>query len=206
MNLVAKLNDVGQNGSSSLITTGCLKGSHFRFHERPEPLKPGEVYEFRIPLWATSYLVPKGHRLRLSVSCSDFPRIWPTPSNPKIRVFFGGKHASSIRFPVVRPLATPVDSPEIKRPDPTVNRFPCIIDAAPLWKIEQDLATGSLAVITGTMEQIRIPTGGKLHQNHIVKASVTASQPDGAKVEGETTFRLELPVAGLVQIEAKTLI
>lgn len=206
VNLVAKLNDVAQNGSSSLITTGCLKGSHFRSHERPEPLKTGEVYEFRIPLWATSYVVSKGHRLRLSVSCSDFPRIWPTLTNPMIRLFFSGAHASFIRFPVVPPLATPMERPEIKRPDPTVNRLPCIIDAAPLWKIEQDLATGKVAVVTGTMEQIRIPTGGKLQQNHIVKASVSASQPDGAKVEGETTFCLDLPAAGLVEVESKTLI
>ncbi len=206
VHLVAKLNDVGKNGSSSLITTGCLKGSHLRSHERPEQLKPGEVYEFRIPLWGTSYLVPKGHRLRLSISCSDFPRIWPMDTNPKIRVFFGRGRASSVRIPVIPPPAAPMPVPSIRRPDPTVNRFPYIIDAAPLWKIEQDLATGTLTVVTGTMEQIRIPGGGKLQLNHTAKASVKASQPDGAKIEGETTVRLDLPVAGLVQVEAKTLI
>jgi hypothetical protein len=56
------------------------------------------------------------------------------------------------------------------------------------------------------MEEIRIPTGGKLQLSHAVKASVKASQPDGAKVEGATTFCLDLPVAGLVEVEAKTLI
>lgn len=206
VHLVAKLNDVGQDGNSSLITTGCLKGSHHHSHERPEPVKPGEVYEFRIPLWATSYLVPKGHRLRLSVSCSDFPRIWSTCTNPKIRLFFGRGRASSVRIPVVPFPATPMPVPSVRRPDPTVNRFPYIIDAAPLWKIEQDMVSGTLTVETGSMEQIRIPSGGKLQQSHTVKAIITASQPDGAKIEGETILHLELPVAGLVEVEAKTLI
>ena len=64
----------------------------------------GEVYEFRVPLWATSYHVAQGHRLRVSVSCADFPRLWPTRTNPQIRVFCGGRSkASAIRLPLVPP-------------------------------------------------------------------------------------------------------
>ncbi len=38
------------------------------------------------------------------------------------------------------------------------------------------------------------------------RASVTDSCPDGAKIEGETTVRVDLPVAGDVEVEARTLI
>ena len=41
----------------------------------PVPLASGEVIEARVAVWATSYEVPAGHRLRVSVSCADFPRI-----------------------------------------------------------------------------------------------------------------------------------
>jgi putative CocE/NonD family hydrolase len=204
VNLVAKLNVVGPDGSSSLITTGWLKGDHHRSHERPEPLQSGKVYEFRIPLWATSYLVPQGHRLRLSVSCSDFPRIWPTRTNPEIRLFWGGTHLSSVCLSAVPPSAAPVSGPPIRRPEPGINRTPLLVDSAPRWKVERDLATGTLAITTGSKQHMTLPNGGIFQMDHSAKAGVTISRPDGAKVEGETTIRLDLPAAGIVQVETKS--
>ena len=40
----------------------------------PAPLEPGEVYELRIDLWATATVFGAGHRIRLDVSSSNFPR------------------------------------------------------------------------------------------------------------------------------------
>jgi hypothetical protein len=37
-------------------------------------LNPGQVYPFKIDLWATSNVFRTGHRLRLEVSSSNFPR------------------------------------------------------------------------------------------------------------------------------------
>ncbi len=204
VNLVAKLNAVGPDGSSSLITTGWLKGSHRLSHVHPEPLRLGEVYTFRIPMWATSYLVPKGHRLRLSISCADFPRIWPTPTNPEIRLFFGGARASSLRIPVVPSPTAPVSEPEMPRPESGVNRLPWIIDFAPQWKVEQDFATDTLTVTTGEREQIALPSGGTFEIDRSSKASVTVSRPDGAKIVSETTVRFYTPTEGVIQVEAKS--
>jgi hypothetical protein len=206
VNLVARLTAVGPKGGSSLITRGWLRGTHHSSHERPESLEMGKVYEFHIPLWATSYLVPKGHRLRLSVSCSDFPRLWPTPTNPQIRLFSGGSSASFVKLPVVPPAPTPITGPEMLRPDPAVNRAPLLTEFAPRWIIEQDLATGTLTVVTGMKQQLIIASGGKLSIDYTVEASVTNSQPDGAKIKGEATMHLDLPVTGPVQVETKTLI
>jgi putative CocE/NonD family hydrolase len=206
VNLVAKLSSVGADGSSSLITTGWLKGSHCLSHERPEPLKPGQVYEFTVPLWAASYLVPKGNRLRLSVSCADFPHLWPTKTNPRIRLFFGGSQASRIRIPVVPPPAAAAGGAEIRRPDPAVNRFPSVLEAVPKWGIEHDLVSGAVAVTTGNTEHFRVPSGGIVHLEHNVRASVTPSRPDGAKLEGETVVEMDLPATGKVRVEGRTLI
>ena len=41
---------------------------------RAELLEPGEVYELRIDLWATANVFRAGHRIRLDVSSSNFPR------------------------------------------------------------------------------------------------------------------------------------
>jgi hypothetical protein len=56
---------------------GCLtrtfKKQTTAFTE-PEPLEPGTVYELRLNLWATANVFLPGHRIRLEVSSSDFPR------------------------------------------------------------------------------------------------------------------------------------
>jgi putative CocE/NonD family hydrolase len=40
----------------------------------PEPLEPGRIYELKIDLWATANVFAVGHRIRLEVSSSNFPR------------------------------------------------------------------------------------------------------------------------------------
>ena len=41
---------------------------------RPAFLTPGQVYEVTIDLWATSHVFLPGHRARLEISSSNFPR------------------------------------------------------------------------------------------------------------------------------------
>ena len=40
----------------------------------PTPIVPGQVYEYKIDVWSTSNVFLKGHRIRLEVSSSNFPR------------------------------------------------------------------------------------------------------------------------------------
>lgn len=202
-NLVVKLSEVAPDGRSSLITTGWLKASHQRSHSQPAPLATGVAYEFHIPLWATSYQIPQGHRLRVSVSCADFPRIWPTPDNPTIRLFLGGSRASGISFPTIPPAVIP--GPEVRTPDPTIDHVPLTLDFTPYWKIDQDLASGTVTVTTGERPVLLTPArDGKMDLHHIAKASVSASRPDTAKVEGETTVTLQTPSGSKVVVETRS--
>jgi putative CocE/NonD family hydrolase len=70
----ASLVDVFPDGYSLLIQEGILRASFRDRDATPAPIKSGEVYLFAIDLWATSYVVPAGHRLRVEVSSSNFPR------------------------------------------------------------------------------------------------------------------------------------
>ena len=38
------------------------------------PIEPGQIYQYEIDLWATSYVVQPGHRIRVEISSSNFPR------------------------------------------------------------------------------------------------------------------------------------
>jgi putative CocE/NonD family hydrolase len=76
-------------------------------------MKPGEVYPFTIEMYPTSLVFQKGHRIRLDVSSSNFPRFdvnpntgeplndnrrWATATN---RVYHDAQHPSHILLPVV---------------------------------------------------------------------------------------------------------
>lgn len=70
----AALVDVYPDGYSLLIQEGILRASFRDRDALPSPIEPGTVYPYAIDLWATSYVVPAGHRLRVEISSSNFPR------------------------------------------------------------------------------------------------------------------------------------
>jgi putative CocE/NonD family hydrolase len=70
----AKLVDVWPNGFAQNLTEGILRASYRESTTVAKPIAPGKVYEYKIDLWSTSNVFLKGHRIRLEVSSSNFPR------------------------------------------------------------------------------------------------------------------------------------
>ncbi|MBN1635149.1 MAG: CocE/NonD family hydrolase [Deltaproteobacteria bacterium] len=71
---VARLCDVYPDGRSIGLTTGIVRARYRASLESPELLENDTVYHFEINVGATSNVFKKGHRLRLHVTSSDFPR------------------------------------------------------------------------------------------------------------------------------------
>lgn len=69
-----KLVDVFPDGRAINLTDGALRARYHKSQSESEMLEPGKVYELRIDLWATSNVFLPGHRLRLEVSSSNFPK------------------------------------------------------------------------------------------------------------------------------------
>jgi len=71
----AKLVDVTPDGTAINLTEGILRA---RYREsttgEAKPIVPGQVYEYKIDMWSTSNVFLKGHKIRLEVSSSNFPR------------------------------------------------------------------------------------------------------------------------------------
>jgi putative CocE/NonD family hydrolase len=70
----AKLVDVWPNGFAQNLTEGILRARYRESTSAATPVVPGKVYEYKIDLWSTSNVFLKGHKLRLEVSSSNFPR------------------------------------------------------------------------------------------------------------------------------------
>jgi putative CocE/NonD family hydrolase len=79
---VARLVDVHPDGRAIGVTDGIIRASARESYPgpgvvkpvEPTPIKPGEVYEYVIDLWATGITFKAGHRIRVQVTSSCFPR------------------------------------------------------------------------------------------------------------------------------------
>ena len=109
----AKLVDVSPDGYAVNLCDGIIRGRYRTTQERQTLLDPGEVYEFTIDLWPTSNVFKKGHRIRVDISSSNFPRFDRNPNTgnafgqdaelriARQQVFHDKTRASHIILPVI---------------------------------------------------------------------------------------------------------
>jgi hypothetical protein len=109
----AKLVDVRPDGYAQNLQDGILRARYRTSSTQPSPIEPGRVYELTIDLWATSHLFRTGHRLRVEISSSNFPRFDRNPNTgaPLGRdarmeaahqtVYHSAAHPSHIVLPII---------------------------------------------------------------------------------------------------------
>ena len=69
-----KLVDVSPDGFAQNLTEGILRARYRNSRENPALMNPGQIYKLTIGLCSTSNVFLAGHRLRVEVSSSNFPR------------------------------------------------------------------------------------------------------------------------------------
>ncbi len=103
--ITAKLVDVHPGDFAQRLCDGMVRLRYREGFDRERPVVPGQVYEVEISLWDTCVRLPAGHRLRVEIASSAFPkydvnlgtggdtitettgvratnRLWHTPSRP----------------------------------------------------------------------------------------------------------------------------
>jgi uncharacterized protein len=95
------------------LTDGILRARYRHSWETPEMLEPGRACKIRIQLFPTSNLFRRGHRIRLDISSSNFPKFDVNPNTGEDEakgthlrvatntVHFDARHPSSVNLPVV---------------------------------------------------------------------------------------------------------
>ena len=110
-----KLVDVFPDGRAIFLTDGILRARYRNSLADPEPLTPERVYEVTLDLSVTSNVFLPGHRIRLEVSSSNFPRFDRNGNTGGIvaesgdedvrvavnRVLHGPEHPSRLVLPVI---------------------------------------------------------------------------------------------------------
>ncbi|HET7101565.1 MAG TPA: CocE/NonD family hydrolase, partial [Terriglobia bacterium] len=108
-----KLVDVWPNGFAQNLTEGVIRARYRDSQVKPEYLNPGHIYKFTIDLWSTSNVFKAGHKLRLDISSSNFPRFDRNPNtgdSPESAtrwvkatnvIYHDSAHPSVLELPVV---------------------------------------------------------------------------------------------------------
>lgn len=108
--LVIRLNEVTVDGRSWNVSYGVLNLTHRDGHENPAPLVPGRSYEVEVPCYFTAHRFARGSRIRVALSESLWPMLWPSPQ--PVRLEITAAHSRLI-LPVRPPLA---DDPPLPIP------------------------------------------------------------------------------------------
>ncbi len=118
-NWFARLSDVAPDGEVTLVTGAGLSGAQRESASRPSPLERGRTYPFDVEMHFTSWVFPKGHRVRLAVSNALWPMIWPTPYAMTTQLSLGGADGSRLVLPMIPREARP--APDFAAPEPSTE-------------------------------------------------------------------------------------
>lgn len=75
-----RVTDVYPDGRSILVTDNILKARHRHGFDREDSLIPNVPDTFNIDLWSTAWVFNTGHRLRIIISSSNYPRFEKNPN------------------------------------------------------------------------------------------------------------------------------
>lgn len=174
--IVARLCDVGPDGKSVRIAHGMLNLCHRDSMEAPRHLVPGEAVAVEVVLDEMAYRLAPGHHLRLALSTTYWPFLWPSPE-PATLVLLEGSLAL--------PEHQGAEADEWVPPPPT---------SAKPWnhrihspghvarRVEQDLISGAVALVvedsSGLVENL--DHGLATEDNMVERFEVNPSDPGHA--------------------------
>ncbi len=105
--LVARINEVLPDGRAWSVSYGVLNLTHRDGHTTPVPLEPGHPYDIDLSCYFTAHRFKKGSRIRIALSESLWPMVWPSPAPVELTIVTG---ASSLSLPIreIEPGTTPM--------------------------------------------------------------------------------------------------
>jgi putative CocE/NonD family hydrolase len=192
-----RLCDVAPDGSVTLVAGAGQNGAQRESAEDPKPLEPGRLFPLEIEMHFTSWVFPKGHRMRFAVHNAQWPMIWPTPYPATTSLRLGGADGTRVAVPIVpheerpRPrFLPPAKDPEM--PGFSTLEKETTSGYGEIARIERDVARRATKVIALNASGRQYPWGTKKFEETITHEAED-DHPEKASVRGEHRETVVLP-------------
>jgi len=191
---IARLSDVAPDGRATQVAGAGFNGAHRDSAAKPSALEPGRFYPLDIELHFTSWVFPKGHRIRLAVSNSQWPMVWPTPYAMSTVLRVGGTEGSRVELPIAAPADTATPVFEAPAEDPELPGYrglesETVSGYAEIKTILRDQREETAVVTATNSGADETPWGILRYEEKIVHE---ASDRDPAKASVKTRYAITL--------------
>ena len=186
--VVARLCDLRPDGTSAFITMGALNLTHRGGHDRVEPMTPGQPVEAVLRFNDIAYRLPRGHRLRLSLSTSYWPMLWPSAAPLSLEV---DAAATALSVPL-RPALEDEEAPRFSAPEDTREGEAVALRPEASERIEQTLADGTrrLRIVTDGGRERQASTGIEAGRRIDEQWDIHPDDPLSARMETRWTYEI----------------
>jgi hypothetical protein len=155
---------VAPDGQVTQVAGAAFNGTHRNSAREPEDIVPGEVFPLDINLHFTSWVFPKGHRIRVAISNSQWPMLWPTAMSMASTLAIGGENGARVLMPVVPPGEERKPNFKDPSPSPALPGYETLDSGnstgyAAITSIEHDPETGEAFGIATNTGATRYPWG-----------------------------------------------
>jgi putative CocE/NonD family hydrolase len=185
--LYARLTEVTPDGHSHYVSFALLNLTHRDSDKAPTPLVPGHDYDVHIKGHFACYRFARGSRVRVALSETWWPAVWPSPEPVTLQVTTG---ASTLELPV-RPNKA-VETPEF---DVFHDRYatPGTAPAPYLEPLEGVVISGApgsrtFSLVEGSLEPEGDPIEGiatVYKEAYRLRRSIREDDPNSAEMEAE---------------------
>lgn len=180
--IAARLSDIAEDGSATRVTYGVLNLTHRNGHSDPEELPVEQWIEVEVPLNHIAQRFARGHRLRLSLSTSYWPLVWPAPE--PVRLTLDPRECS-----LTLPWRESDGGPEPRRFGPAESApspdYTLLIPAHREWKVTHNLANNEarLTVINDDAKYRFDSDGWTIHRRVTEEYSYRRNRYDTLRAE-----------------------
>lgn len=92
--LAVRICDVKPDGTSVRVNLGLHNLTRMTDDRNPTPLEPGHRYRFKMPLDFKGYAFKAGHRIRVAISTTYWPMVWPSAEPVSLTLYRGKSRLS----------------------------------------------------------------------------------------------------------------
>ncbi len=215
--VIARLCDVHPDGASTRVTFGVLNLCHRAGHDKPKAMRPGQRTKVEIRMPSVAYAFPPGHKIRIALSTSYWPIVWPAPE-PVLLTVFSGK--SQVALPVRKPDPRDKSLPAFGKPENGPPTPYTIYEGTTLHRsVHREPISGHTTVtlagkgggLLGPVAHYRIdPIGTEMVHSIVKKLDIDDHDPLSARAEvrqtmnmGRKGWRVAIDVGTVLTCDAK---